>query len=52
MLKRKDEKNINPTLAPGMDDQEELEQSATNEEVKKGEYTSVTTFSYDEVDPS
>ncbi|MFE8699454.1 hypothetical protein ACFYKX_02325 [Cytobacillus sp. FJAT-54145] len=39
-------------IAPGMDDQEELEQSATDEEIEKGEYTSVTTLSYDEVDPS
>jgi hypothetical protein len=51
MLKRKKD-NMEPTLAPGMDDQEELEQSATSEEVKTGDYTSVTTLSYDEVDPS
>jgi hypothetical protein len=41
-----------PTLAPGMNDHDELEQSATEKEVEKGEYTSVTTFSFDEVDPS
>jgi hypothetical protein len=52
MLNKKNEKKIKPTLAPGMDDQEELNQSATNEEVKEGEYTSVTTMSFDEVDPS
>lgn len=52
MPKRKDDKNMNPTFAPGIDDQEELEQSATNVEVEKGEYTSVTTLSYDEVEPS
>jgi hypothetical protein len=51
MLKRKSDK-MEPTLAPGMDDQEELEQNATSDEVKTGEYTSVTTLSYDEVDPS
>jgi hypothetical protein len=41
-----------PTLAPGMNDQDELEQSATENELEKGEYTSVTTLSYDEVDVS
>ncbi|MGG1398490.1 hypothetical protein ABE288_11860 [Bacillus salipaludis] len=46
------DKKKDPTVAPGMDDQEELEQSATEEEVERGEYTSVTTLSYDEVDPS
>ncbi|MGZ4161595.1 MAG: hypothetical protein ACXVNF_12490 [Neobacillus sp.] len=45
-------KQMKPTLAPGMDDQEELNQSATEKEVERGEYTSVTTLSYDEVDPS
>jgi len=47
MLKKKE-----PTLASGMDDQEELDQSATDNEIEKGEYTSVTTLSFDEVDPS
>lgn len=41
-----------PRIAPGMDDQEELEQSATEEEVEKGDFTSVTTLSFDEVNPS
>jgi hypothetical protein len=41
-----------PTIAPGMDDEEELNRDATQEEIKNGEYTSVTTFSWDEVDPS
>ena len=50
MFKKKNEER--PTVAPGMNDQEELEQDATNEEIKKGEYTSVTTLSYDEVNPS
>ncbi len=51
MKKDKEKKNI-PTIAPGLDDQEELERDATNEEVQKGEYTSVYSLSYDEVDPS
>lgn len=52
MSKQKEPKKHTPTLAPGLDDQEELEQSATNQEIETGEYTSVTTLSYDEVDPS
>jgi hypothetical protein len=52
LYKRKNEKNNVASFAPGMDDQEELEQNASKEEVKKGEYTSVTTLSFDEVDPS
>lgn len=39
-------------VAPGMDDQEELKQDASKEEVEKGQYTKVTTLSFDEVDPS
>jgi hypothetical protein len=41
-----------PTIAPGMDDDEELRQEATEREKEKGEYTTVTQLSYDEVDPS
>ncbi|WP_200894729.1 hypothetical protein [Bacillus alveayuensis] len=41
-----------PTIAPGIDDDEELEQNATKEEIARGDYTEVTTLSYDEVDPS
>lgn len=52
MTKRKEEMDRKPIIAPGMDDQEELEQSATEKEVEQGEFTSVTTLSYDEVDPS
>jgi hypothetical protein len=42
----------NSKIAPGMDDQEELDQDATKEEIKKGNYTHVTKLSYDEVGPS
>jgi hypothetical protein len=53
MIKRKEAiDKSSPTIAPGLDDQEELEQSATEKEVERGEFTSVTTFSLDEVDPS
>lgn len=48
---RKNENN-GATVAPGMDDTEELNQEATNQEVETGEYTEVTVLSYDEVDPS
>ncbi|MBB6447411.1 hypothetical protein [Bacillus benzoevorans] len=44
--------NNEPSIAPGMDDSEELEKNASQEEMKKGEFTSVTTLSFDEVDPS
>ncbi|MEH7504107.1 hypothetical protein V7152_19185 [Neobacillus drentensis] len=45
-------RNTEPSIAPGMDDSEELEQDATKDEIEKGEYTQVTTLSFDEVDPS
>lgn len=44
MLKKENKKN-NTTIAPGMNDQEELEESATKEEINKGDFTSVTTMS-------
>jgi len=52
MPKEKERQQNSPTIAPGMDDQKELEQSANPEEIERGEYTSVTTLSFDEVDPS
>ena len=52
MNKRKVPVKQEPTLAPGMNDQDELKQSATENDVDKGDFTSVTTLSYDEVDPS
>ncbi len=39
-----------PNFAPGDDDA--LEAKASEEEIKQGNYTKVTTLSYDEVDPS
>lgn len=39
-------------LAAGIDDDEELNRNASSEEVKRGNYTEVTTLSYDEVNPS
>ncbi|MCJ7839832.1 hypothetical protein MUB24_02665 [Lederbergia sp. NSJ-179] len=51
MSKKKQKKN-EPAIAPGMDDQEELEENATKNELEKEEYTKVTHLSYDEVGPS
>jgi hypothetical protein len=52
-LKREGENNEKlSTIAPGIDDEEELNQDATREEIARGEYTEVFTFSFDEVDPS
>lgn len=52
-LQRKDQ-NMNqaPQLAPGIDDDEELNEEATKQEIKQGDSTRVFTFSYDEVNPS
>lgn len=46
------EKDDTLKFAPGLDDEEELEQNASQEEIQKGEYTPVITLAYDEVDPS
>lgn len=45
-------KQKEPTIAPGLDDPEELEQKATLADIREGDYTKVTTLSFDEVDPS
>ncbi|MEJ9210746.1 hypothetical protein [Bacillus smithii] len=50
MVNKKKEQQ--PSLAPGIDDEEELEQRATKEEIERGEFTEVTHLSYDEVDES
>ncbi|MDQ0229658.1 hypothetical protein [Metabacillus malikii] len=39
-------------VAPGIDDDEELNEKATSSEVAEGESTKVVTLSNDEVDPS
>ncbi len=39
-----------PTVAPGNDDF--LEQDASNQDTKEGNYTKVVRLSYEEVDPS
>ncbi|WP_169816037.1 hypothetical protein [Peribacillus kribbensis] len=45
-------KKNEPTVAPGLDNDQFLDREATKEEIKKGESTHVTTLSWDEVDPS
>lgn len=51
-MMKENEKDKEPTIAPGIDDEEELNQKASEDEINKGEYTSVTTLSLDEADPS
>ena len=41
-----------PTVAEGIDTEDELKESATPEEIAKGDYTRVTVLSWDENDPS
>ncbi|WP_211062517.1 hypothetical protein [Heyndrickxia faecalis] len=48
----KENGRVEPTLETGLDDQEELDQKATPEEIAKGEYTKVVRLSLDEADPS
>lgn len=52
MAKRREQREHEPTIAPGIDDDKELNQKANAEEIKQNETTEVTTLSYDEVDPS
>lgn len=41
-----------PTVAPGIDTEEQLNKSASKEDIQKGESTPFTTLSLDENDPS
>ncbi|MBA4538789.1 hypothetical protein H1Z61_17060 [Bacillus aquiflavi] len=52
MSKKKQIQENTPTIAPGMNDDEELNEKASKQEIKQNNYTSVTTLSYDEVDES
>ncbi|AEH47725.1 hypothetical protein [Parageobacillus thermoglucosidasius] len=51
-MKKKKRDNGFPTIAPGIDDDEELNEKATKEEIARGDYTKVVTLSFDEVDPA
>ncbi|GGH85591.1 hypothetical protein JOD43_003380 [Pullulanibacillus pueri] len=45
-------KEDDPTIANGIDNDEELDAEATKEEVSRGDSTKVTKLVYDEYDPS
>lgn len=47
-MDRKKRNEEEPTMATGIDDDEELSERASEEEVKKGEYTKVVSLRYDE----
>lgn len=51
MAKKRWKRRKEPTVAPTFDG-DEVETSASKEEIARGEYTEVTTLSFDEVDPS
>ncbi|MEK3990521.1 MULTISPECIES: hypothetical protein [Robertmurraya] len=48
MKKTNESSNNEPTIAPGMNTQEELDRDATNKDLERGEVTHVTRV---EVDP-
>ncbi|MBU8905700.1 hypothetical protein [Desertibacillus haloalkaliphilus] len=48
MKNKKHIEHDEPTIATGIDDDEELSQKATEEDVKKGESTTVVRLSWDE----
>jgi len=50
VMKRKKQKKKEPTFAPG--DKGVLEKNASKKDLQRGDFTRVTTLSYDEVDPS
>ncbi|WP_175638534.1 hypothetical protein [Metabacillus schmidteae] len=51
-MKKQNNTTNQPTIAEGMNTEDELQQDATTDEISKGEYTNVTTLSLDENDPS
>ncbi|MDR6224398.1 hypothetical protein [Desmospora profundinema] len=52
MKEKRAQHHSKPAVATGMDDREELEQKASDDEVRRGDSTEVTTLRYDEVEPS
>jgi hypothetical protein len=52
LREREDDKTNFSSVAPGINDDEELNQDATKAEIARGEYTTVYKLSFDEVDPS
>ena len=51
-MKKRDRAKDEPTVAEGMNTEDQLQKDATPEEIESGDYTSVTTLSLDENDPS
>ncbi|MFC4619938.1 hypothetical protein ACFO4N_14590 [Camelliibacillus cellulosilyticus] len=46
------EEDQTPSVANGIDDDEELNAEATKDEIARGDYTKVTKLVWDEYDPS
>ncbi|WP_342433518.1 hypothetical protein [Neobacillus sp. FSL H8-0543] len=51
-MKKNNYSKEEPTMAEGMDTEDELNRSATQEEIDNGDSTKVTILSLDENDPS
>ncbi|MEK4535623.1 hypothetical protein NST21_09735 [Peribacillus sp. FSL K6-1552] len=51
-MKKENRSSDEPTIAEGINTEDELKRDATKEEIDKGDYTKVTTLSLDENDPS
>ncbi|MGG3571624.1 hypothetical protein ABES25_13345 [Bacillus gobiensis] len=51
-MKKHRQRADEPTVAEGIDTEDELKEDASPEEKERGEYTNVTTLSLDENDPS
>ncbi|MBS4197390.1 hypothetical protein [Lederbergia citri] len=51
---KKDKKQVtdHPKIAPGIDTEDYYGEEATQSEIDKGDYTTVTRLIYDEYDPS
>ena len=52
MEKDKSKRRNEPKVAPGIDDEDSYGEEATQSEIDKGDYTTVTRLIYDEYDPS
>jgi hypothetical protein len=52
LMKKENRSSVEPTIAEGINTEDELKRDATKEEIDKGDYTEVTTLSFDENDPS
>ncbi|WP_017755093.1 hypothetical protein [Calidifontibacillus oryziterrae] len=50
-MEKRQENEVKATVAPGIDDQEELAESASNKDLENGNFTEVTRLT-DQVTPS